>query len=73
MKIKNIDRERISKYVEKFPLPLIFKTKRLGELKRYRSPCATQNELQLQTQKVLLKMDVFVLAKAQICLQHQMQ
>ena len=56
MKIKNIDRERISKYAEKFPSASYFQNKtpwRVGC--DIALPCATQNELQLADANSLIK------------------
>ena len=56
MKIKNIDRERISKYVKKFSSASYFQNKtpwRVGC--DIALPCATQNELQLEDAKSLIK------------------
>ena len=56
MKIKNIDRERISKYVEKFSSSSYFQNKTpWGVECDIALPCATQNELQLSDAKNLIK------------------
>ncbi|MFL2590514.1 MAG: NADP-specific glutamate dehydrogenase [Flavobacteriaceae bacterium] len=56
MKIKNVDRERINKYVERFPSASYFKNKTpWGVECNIALPCATQNELQLRDAKNLIK------------------
>tara|TARA_Y100000768_G_scaffold318559_1_gene254011 strand:+ start:582 stop:1922 length:1341 start_codon:yes stop_codon:yes gene_type:complete len=56
MKIKNVDRERINKYVERFSSASYFKNKTpWGVECDIALPCATQNELQLTDAKNLIK------------------
>ena len=56
MKIKNVDRERISKYAEKFSSAYYFQNKTPWEVEcDIALPCATQNELQLKDAKNLIK------------------
>ena len=56
MKIKNINRERISKYVEKFSLASYFDSQTPWKVEcDIALPCATQNELQLADAKELIK------------------
>ena len=56
MKIKNVDRERINKYVERFSSANYFKNKTpWGVECDIALPCATQNELQLTDAKNLIK------------------
>ena len=56
MKIKNVDRERISKYVERFSSASYFKNKTpWGVGCDIALPCATQNEMQLADAKNLIK------------------
>ena len=56
MKIKNVDRERISKYAGKFSSAYYFKNKTPWEVEcDIALPCATQNELQLKDAKNLIK------------------
>ncbi len=56
MKIKNLDRERISKYVEKFTSASYFQNKTPWAVEcDIALPCATQNELGLSDAKNLIK------------------
>ncbi len=56
MKIKNVDRERISKYAGKFSSAYYFQNKTPWEVEcDIALPCATQNELQLKDAKNLIK------------------
>tara|TARA_B100000575_G_scaffold33556_1_gene22587 strand:- start:24035 stop:25375 length:1341 start_codon:yes stop_codon:yes gene_type:complete len=56
MKIKNLDRERISKYVEKFTSASYFQNKTPWAVEcDIALPCATQNELGLADAKNLIK------------------
>ena len=56
MKIKNVDRERINKYVERFSSANYFKNKTpWGVECDIALPCATQNELQFKDAKDLIK------------------
>ena len=56
MKIKNIDRERISKYAEKFPSASYFQNRTPWRVDcDIALPCATQNELQLADANSLIK------------------
>ena len=56
MKIKNVDRERISKYAGKFSSAHYFQNKTPWEVEcDIALPCATQNELQLKDAKNLIK------------------
>ena len=56
MKIKNVDRERISKYVRRFSSASYFKNKTpWGVGCDIALPCATQNEMQLADAKNLIK------------------
>ena len=56
MKIKNVDRERINKYLEKFSSASYYKNKTpWGVECDIALPCATQNELQLSDAKNLIK------------------
>ena len=56
MKIKNIDRERISKYAKKFPSSSYIKNKTPWTVGcDIALPCATQNELKLADAKNLIK------------------
>jgi len=60
MKIKNIDRERISKYIERFSSASFFQKKTpWGVGCDIALPCATQNELQLVDAKNLIKNGCF--------------
>ena len=56
MKIKNVDRERISKYAGKFSSAYYFQNKTPWEVEcDIALPCATQNELNLKDAKTLVK------------------
>jgi len=61
--IKNIDRERISKYIEKYPNAKFFKWKKSWEVTDadIALPCATQNEITEEDAKKMIKGNIKVI------------
>jgi glutamate dehydrogenase (NADP+) len=64
MELKNIKRDRISKYIEKYPTAKFFAKERSWKIKcDIALPCATQNEISGEQAKTLLNNGCFVISE----------